>query len=147
MGLDGFSMGNLGLNADMTSAQMAAQAEQIALKESEIKIKDVTELFEGELVKRKEEQSDENNAREEDSKKKQEDEDESEKSEEYLEIEKKIENQNPKEFSLRINYATKLIELYNNKEEQVLETIKAEDLMNVVSKLDSVSGVLVNRKI
>ena len=56
MGLDGFSMGNLGLNTDMTSAQMANQAEQLAKKGSEFKIKNVSELLKENGVKEKEEQ-------------------------------------------------------------------------------------------
>lgn len=146
MGLDGFSMGNLGINADLTSAQMANQAEQIARKESEIKIKDVTESAEDEGVKRKKEQSEQDNFN--DGFKKNEEESE-EQQEENKSSFKQIdfENKNPKEFSIRINPKTDMVELFNNKEEKILETMSAQDLMELVSKLDSASGVLVNRKI
>lgn len=150
MGIDGFSMGNLGINADMTSAQMATQSEQLALRDSEIKVKDVTESAEEDGVKRKEEESEEKNSFEDGFKQKQrEDETESENDDEKADdfIAKNFENKNPRDFSLRINYKTELVELYNNKEEQILETINAKDLMGVISKLDSASGVLVNRKI
>ena len=150
MGLDGFSMGNLGLNADLTSAQMANQAEQIARKESEIKVKNVNEAAEDGGVKRKEHEEEEQNLFDDGFKK----EDEEEKNDEAEEIsnqsvlsEKDLEDKDLKEFAVRINSKTNLIELFNKKDEKVFETIKAEDLMYLISKLDSASGVLVNRKI
>lgn len=147
MGLDGFSMGNLGLNTEMTSAQMTNQAEHIALKESEIKIKDVTELAEDNGVRRKEDEEDSNgkNSFDDGFKKKNNNNEENEKQNILNEID--FENKNPNEFSVRINPETELIELFNNKDEQILETITAKDLMELISKLDNASGVLVNRKI
>ncbi|MDD3436853.1 MAG: hypothetical protein PHC64_06860 [Candidatus Gastranaerophilales bacterium] len=147
MGLDGFAMGNLGLNAELTSAQMANQAEQIAAKEFEIKIKDVTGLAEDGDVKRKEENEEENAFDDGFEKRKKNKNKKNTTKEEDDLIDKKFGNTNPKDFSLRINYNDELIELYNNKEESVLETIRAEDLISVVSKLDNASGILVNRKI
>lgn len=149
MGLDGFSMGNLGLNADMTSAQMAAQSEQLALKESEIKIKDVTEMAEDTEVKRKEEDSDGQNFFDDGFGKKKNKQDTNENKDENDEelLKRSFENKNPRDFALRINYTTELIELYNSKDEEIIETIQAKDLIDVVSKLDNASGVLVNRKI
>lgn len=149
MGLDGFSMGNLGLNTDLTSAQMANQAEQIARKESEIKVKNINESAEDGGVKRKEHQDEEQNQFDDGFK---EEKDETELEEIPIQSqsvlsEKDFENRDPKEFSVRINSQTELIELYNNKDQKVLETIRAEDLMYLISKLDSASGVLVNRKI
>ena len=44
MGLDGLSMGNLGLHKEVTSAQMANQAEQLANRESGFKVKDVVSI-------------------------------------------------------------------------------------------------------
>lgn len=148
MGLDGFSMGNLGLNAELTSAQMATQAEQLAMKESEIKIKDVTKMAEDAGVKRKDEDSENKNPFEDNLSDNQESDENKGKDEKNdKSAEKFFESKNPRDFSLRINYTTELIELYNNKEEDVLETINATDLMNVISRLDNPSGILVNRKI
>lgn len=147
MGLDGFSMGTLGLNTDMTSAQMATQAEHIAKKEAEIKIKNVNELAEEGGIKRKEEQSEDKNQFTDGFKGKKDDSNENESENQSTLTEKDFEDRNPKEFSVRINPKTELVELFNNKDEKVLETITAEDLMYIVSKLDSASGVLVNRKI
>lgn len=158
MGLDGFSMGNLGLNATLTSAQMANQAEYLAQKDSEIIIKDVEKLEKEQAVKRKEEE--EQNQQFNDGFKKNPDEEDSGSEDEANSndtalnegitselIERDFASKDPKEFSVRLNQETDMIELINNKEDKVLETIKAQDLMNMVSKLNSASGILVNRKI
>lgn len=141
MGLDGFSMGNLGLNAELTSIQMASQMEQLAQKGSEFKIKDVTESAEKDSIKQKEEDDAKNQFNDGFTENKN-NEDENKNA-----LVEDIETKDPKEFSVRINPETELIELFNSKDEQVLETISATDLMQVVSKLDGASGILVNRKI
>lgn len=159
MALDGFSMGNLGLPNELTSAQMANQAEQLANRDAEIKVKDVSEMAKEHGIKRKEENSenrefkdgfnkkkDEENENEED-----ETSEESENSSSEYKLsgridEKDLEN-NPKAFSVRINQETEMVELFSNKNNQILETISAKDLMGLISKLDSASGILVNRKI
>lgn len=147
MGLDGFSMGNLGLNADLTSAQMASQAEQIAKKEAEFKIKNINELAQEQGVKRREERSGGKGQFNDGFKKKKNDENETEKEKQNALIEKDLENKDPREFSVRINPETELIELFNTKDERILETITAQDLMSLISRLDNASGILVNRKI
>ena len=148
MGLDGFSMGNLGLNNDLTSAQMANQAEQLAKKGSEFKIKDVTQLSKEKGVKRKESEPEGKKQFDDGFKNKKNDDDDSNNNEEQLAlIEKSFENKNPREFSVRINPETELIELFNNKTDKVLETINAQNLMGLVSKMNNASGILVNRKI
>jgi len=147
MGLDGFSMGVLGLNADMTSAKMAEEAEHLANKDFEIKIKDVDELAEQQLIKRKEGDSENKKQSKNDFKKKQDSEEEQDNESSGLISEKDFETKDPKEFSVRINPDTEMIELFNNNEERILETISATDLMHLISKLDSASGILINRKI
>lgn len=146
MGLDGFSISVLGLNTDMTSAQMANQAEHLAQKGSEFKIKDVDEAAQDQGVKRKNEQE-QNQQEFNDGFKNEDDEHDLITSDINSLNEKKIENSNPKDFSVRINPLTDMIELFSNKEERVLETISAKDLMGLISKLNEASGVLVNRKI
>ena len=61
--------------------------------------------------------------------------------------EKDFENKDPKEFSIRINPITDMVELFSNKEDKVIETINAKDLMGLISKLNNASGILVNRRI
>jgi len=144
MGLDGFSMGNLGLNTDMSSVQMASQVEHLAKKGSEFIIKDVTGLAEDGGVKRKDEQSNPKEQFNDGFREKQKQKDEEEKN---ALTEKDFENKDPKEFSVRINPETELVELFNNKDEKILETINPKDLMELISKLDNASGILVNRRI
>jgi uncharacterized FlaG/YvyC family protein len=143
MGLDGFSMGNLGLSTEMTSVQMATQADQLAKKGNEFIIKDVEELAKEKGVKRREEQSEPEEQFEDGLPKEKRGKAEDNK---FL-AEKEFETKDPKDFSVRINPETELVELYNNKEEKVLETIPPKDLMELISKLDGASGILVNRKI
>jgi uncharacterized FlaG/YvyC family protein len=144
MGIDGFSMSNLGLGNEMTSVQMATQAEQLAKKGNEFIIKDVQELAQDGGVKRKKEQSESEKQFNDALPNKKNQKDEEEKN--YL-AEKDFEGKDPKEFSVRINPETEMVELFNNKEQKVLETIPPKNLMELISKLDGASGILVNRKI
>lgn len=146
MGLDGFSMANLGLNSDLTSAQMANQVEKLAQKGTEFKIKDVSELAQEGGVKRREEQQEGKNNFNKGSKEKKKNDDDKNLKQDVL-SEKDFENKDPREFSVRINPDTELVELFNNKNEKILETITPTDLMSLISKLDNASGILVNRKI
>jgi len=144
MGLDGFSMGILGINSDMTSAQMANQADQIARKELEFKVKDINELAEENGVKTKDESPEQNQFSDGFKKKKDENQDEEASS---TITDKDFENSDPKEFSIRINPNTDMVELFNNKEDTIVETINPKDLMGLISKLNNASGILVNRRI
>lgn len=142
MGIDGFSMGNLGLSNEMTSVQMATQAEQLAQKGNEFIIKDVKEMVEDGGVKRKEEDAESEEKGNRFNKKK------NKREEDKNQLtENEFEDKDPKEFSVRLNPETELVELYNTKDEKVLQTIPPKDLMELISKLDSASGILVNRKI
>ena len=147
MGLDGFSMGNLGLNTELTSAQLVTQAELSAQKESEFKIKNISESEKEQKIKRKEDDEENKNQNFDDNFEKDEETDDLEDSSPTLIDEKDIENSNPKDFTVRINPHTEQVELFSKKEERVLETIAAKDLMGLVTKLDGASGILVNRKI
>lgn len=150
MGVDGFSMGNLGINIDMTSAQMANQAERLAQKESETIIKDVTEAAEEDAIKRKDEEDDSEQGQLSGGfDNEQKDENKEEEDEKPLSnlTDKDFANKDPKEFSVKVNSQTDMIELFSNKEGRVLETISSSDLMELVSRLNNASGVLVNRKI
>lgn len=146
MGLDGFSIGNLGVNIGVTSAQMANQVEQIAKKESEIKIKSLNESAEGDEVKRKKEQEQQQNSEFDDGFSSNEDSEDQSLIEDDSKI-KIFEKADPKEFSIRLNKHSGLVELVNNKDARILETIEPDNLMHLIEKLDNASGILVNRKI
>lgn len=144
MGLDGFSMGNLGLNTEMTSAQMANQAEQMAQKESQFKIKNINEAAEKNGVKRK---TDEDKQEQDTPEHQKKDKKSQEEEIQQLLAETMFIDRDPKEFSVRINNETEMVELFNTRDKKIVEAISATDLMGLLSKLDSASGILVNRKI
>lgn len=144
MGLDGFSMGNLGLNTDLSPAQVANQIESLAQKEFEVKIKDIAEPAQEQGIKGKEGNSTNQNHNGGFKKKKNSDELPQE-TELINEID--FEANDPKDFSVRVNPETEMIELFSNIDDKILETISAKDLMSLIEKLNSASGILVNRKI
>jgi hypothetical protein len=144
MGLDGLSMGNLGLHKEVTSAQMSNQAEQLANKDVGFKIKDIVEIGKEKGIEVKEDGSNKNEFFEQNFK---EEEENSENNFAKKFDEKIFETSDPKEFCVRVNPKTEMIELFNNKENKMVETISATDLMQLISKLDSASGIIVNRKI
>lgn len=145
MGLDGFSMGNLGLHKEVTSAQMANQAEQLATRGSEFKIRDISNIGDKKGIERKKEGSGNNQETFKDGFLNKQGEEENP----FLEqmAQEDFEKADPKEFSVRVNPRTEMVELYNNQSNKIIETISAEDLMGLLSKLDSASGILVNKKI
>lgn len=145
MGLDGFSLGNLGLGTDLTSAQMASQSEHLAKKGTEFKIKDISKSVESAEVKIKDEDSNSKNQFDEFMNKKDNDDDDND-SESSISLEE-FESQNLKEISVRINPQTEMVELFSNKSNRVIETMSANDLQALLSRLNSASGILVNRKI
>jgi len=135
-------MGKLGLHKDSTSAQMANQAEQLATKGVEFKIKDIGELSKKKGVQRKEGESSQGGGTFEENL------NEEEESSFAKNFDGKMfKTEDAKEFSVRINPKTEMVELYNNKERKIIETISATALMQLVSKLDSAPGIIVNRKI
>lgn len=146
MGLDGLSVGNLGLHKDLTSAQMANQAEQAANKNIGFKIKDIDQVASEKGIQSKEEGS--KNSPESFFEENFNEEEQNEFGTNKQKVDEKIfEKTDPKEFSVRVNQKTEMVELFNNKDNKIIETISATDLMQLISKLDSASGILVNRKI
>lgn len=149
MGLDGFSMGNLGLHRDLTSAQMSNQAEVLATKGLEFKVKTIGEAGAGKGIARREEGSSGgggSSGKESKEEQDQQNQEAEQSARSSINVEE-FEKQDPREFSVRINAQTEMIELFNNKDKKTIETISAKDLMVLISKLDSASGILVNRKI
>jgi len=135
-------MGKLGLHKESTSAQMSIQAEQLATKGVEFKIKDIVELKKEKGVQRKEDESSQGGGTFEENFNEDEERTFSKKFDEKM-----FKTEDAKEFSVRINPKTEMVELFNNKEGKIIETISATDLMQLISKLDSASGIIVNRKI
>lgn len=147
MSIDGFAMSNLGLNKDLSSAaQLMTQTEFSIAKEAEVKVKDVTKAAEKQGIKSKKDDGS-NGGSLAFSKDEAEEEEEQEGEFRSKFNEKEFETRDPKEFSVRINSNNDMIELYNNTSKNIVETISANDLMKLISKLNSASGILVNKKI
>ncbi|MDD3238076.1 MAG: hypothetical protein PHV37_08285 [Candidatus Gastranaerophilales bacterium] len=143
MGVDGLSMGNLGIQIKKTSAQMANEADKIALqslgnnaidgiskKQSTITDQQ-TETSEFEGGSGGNAQSDNDSKSETDEK------------ENYNEY--KLDDS--KAYTVKLNPISQLIELIDTESHSVIETISPNDLIKLVYKLNSASGILVNKKI
>lgn len=50
-------------------------------------------------------------------------------------------------YTMQFNSSTKMIEMKNDKTNELIETIKPEELMKVLSKAKSISGILIDREI
>ena len=151
MSLDGFSLSSLGLPKDITSAQAAATAEHVAKKGMESKVENIENVMnkrisdddkkdskdnffnDGFEEEEEEENEDSENASEQESENKK-------RKRSYLERE--AEN-----LKIRFNEKKEMIELFNINNDKTVESIKAEDLIMMVSKLDISSGILVNKEI
>ena len=157
MGLDGFSISDLRMRKEPTSAQYANTVERHVAEGADVKIKDVGEMSKDGEIKRKEENDE--SRKEKNKNKKQENFDdffedttgqssanlfEKEKEEDFVDP---FKDKNIRDYAVRINSKTEMIELYNKIDKKVVETITAEELMQLIEKMKSASGILVNKKI
>lgn len=141
MGLDGFSMANLGLHKEFTSAQLANNAEKLAKKGTELSIKNIEGLVNKQKITRKDHDDED---RYEPAYDDEDDDDSNENNETEDEDDK---NQGSKRYNVKLNKNSQLIELIDTENNQIIETISPTDLIKLVSKLNSTSGILINRKI
>lgn len=156
MGLDGFSISDLRMRKEPTSAQYANTVERHVAEGAEVKIKDVGGMAKDGEIKRKEDNDE--NPKNKNKKQNQNFEDffedttgqnsadliDTEKEEDFVDP---FKDKNIRDFAVRINSKTEMIELYNKNDKKVVETITAEELMEVIAKMKSASGILVNKKI
>ncbi len=152
MSLDGFSLSSLGLPKDITSAQAAATAEHVAKKGMESKVENIENVMNKRISDDDKKDSKDNffndgfegEAEENEESENASDEEESEnkrrRKRSYLERE--AEN-----LKIRFNEKKEMVELFNINNNKTVESIKAEDLIMMVSKLDISSGILVNKEI
>ena len=151
MGMDGLSMSNTGIIQDKTSAELAAKTEQSVQGNPSNNSKQVQNLETNRAVREKEENE---------SNKKQgtlKDEEEvfedgmaeSEGNQESDEIEFDIEDlNNPnKDFYVKLNAKDDIIELYESSTDRLIETISGNELQSLVRKLNTASGIFVNKKV
>ena len=131
MGLEGFSMRNLGAyQGSVPSSHLSFEAKELAKVGRDKQIKDVEELEKWERI-------DEND------------------SEEYSgtggysqpQDDDEEENDENKKYSVRINPDSKMVELFDIKQGIVVQTMTPQELMILIKNLNSASGIFVNKKI
>lgn len=155
MALDGFSLRQVGLGQDNTSAQMAINTEhdirQSLISKSVDQIANADSERAVTLDEEKEKEKEKN-------KKKKKGENDSEQKEDPYTVEinsQKSEIVDIEDFytkfsdklGIRLNKFSDVIELYNKDTNKTLEAITAADLIKLVDRLKVSSGILVNKKI
>ena len=154
MGLDGFSMSNLGLNRNITSAQMANEADVIARQSLENQMADVDGIGKKEKVGKKDEDAafngmvpfigepkkDDEEAQEENP---QQEESQTEEDSSQSEV---IDDEDADNLHFRLNAENK-IEIWDNEKKQVIKTISPEEAANVLHNFAQAPGIFVNREI
>ena len=136
MPIDGVSFSNSGFNINNPS-EVNVQAEALASKEAEKKVKE-TEKSD------KPEEDDEEAERDLQGRDTQDGENEEEENDP-----EKLKNliEQKKKFLVKFNASTELIEMQDAITGEVIETLTPEDLINLLSKSKAFSGVFVDRKI
>lgn len=149
MGLDGFSMSNLGMYNRLTSAQMANEAEMAAMKGGGNDIKDIDALSNKSGIARKENDYSETGGQAFLGG----DTGEGETEEETLpapDIEFTDDENDPehssRRFEMRINEEANIVELYDNFSETTVYRLSTKDMLQMIRNFDDPAGILVNRK-
>lgn len=155
MALDGFSLRQVGLGQDNTSAQMAINTEH-DIRQS-LGAKNVDQISNTDSEKAVTLDEEKENDREKGQKRKKSEKDSEQKEDPYtLELNsQKSEIIDIDDFytkfsdklGIRLNKFSDVIELYNKETNKTLEAITAADLIKLVDRLKVSSGILVNKKI
>ena len=152
MGIDGFSMSNLGLNRNLTSAQLANEAEMTANQALENQIADVDGVGKKEKAGRKDpdaafngtipfigepkEKDDEENPNEQ----------ENEPQQEQQVSSNEEEDDDGNQYHFKLNNEG-LIEVWDSTTDSVVKTISPEDASNTLLHISKVPGIFVNKEI
>ena len=140
MGLDGFSIANLGLNKNLTSAQLANEAEATARQSLENQIADVDGVGKKEKVGKKDEDAAFNgmvpfiaNPKDEDEESQQQEEQSSEENTDSVDHFK---------FS-----KDNMIEVWDSEKKELIKTISPESATKVFHNFSKVPGIFINSEI
>lgn len=150
MGIDGFSMSNLGMHRNLTSAQLANEVEATAKQALENQIADVDGVGKREKAGRKDPDAAFNGTipfipddKEEEN---QEEQSEQEPSQTTKEEEPVAEEDTKGQYHFKLN-AEGMIEVWDEKTNNLLRTISPEDAAKTFTNLSQAPGLFVNRKI
>ena len=155
MGIDGFSLANLGLNKNLSSAQLANEAERTARQSLENQIADADGVGKIEKAGRKDPDAafngtipfipDDQKENEEDSENQQE-ESQNNDSQEMLEENDDDVDEEYSKYHFRFN-KDEMIEIYDSEKNEVIKTISPEDASKALVNLSKIPGLFVNRKV
>lgn len=136
MSLDGISLATLGLYQPVTPSEVANRAEKSS---QELADKVIKAVENAEKVKLNPEDSNKQQERETSKQKK---------SKETTEVEEDIFEENRlNQYVVKFNNLTNLVELVDKTTQTIIETIKPEDLINLMSKSKTHFGILVDREV
>ena len=149
MGLDGFSMANLGLYNRMTSAQMSNEVDVLAARGNENQVKDIEFAFRKKGIERKQMDYSETGGQAflgGDAE--QNDEDELLPEPEVIinDDEEDLEH-SPNRYEMKINSQANIVELYDNYLNVTVQRLTVQDMLSMFKKFNDPSGVIVNKKI
>lgn len=152
MGIDGFSMSNLGLNRNLTSAQMANEAEMTANQALENQIADVDGIGKKEKAGRKDPDAAFNGTipfigepkEKDDEESSNEQEKESPQEQQMSSSEEEDDDGNQYHFKLNNDG---LIEVWDSTTDSVVKTISPEDASNTLLHMSKIPGIFVNKEI
>ena len=152
MALDGFSLRQVGLAQDNTSAQMAMNTEQSIRSSRGTKNVDQIANMDSEKAVTLDEEKEKDNSRTKTKVKKRVKKKKVKVNEKAESLDSKIKDLDfytkfSDQLAIRLNRNSEIIELYNKNTNTVVETINTTDLIKLIDKLKISSGVLVNKKI
>ncbi len=149
MGLDGFSMANLGLYNKLTSAQMANEVDLMVARGSANQIKDIDAMGKRQGILRKENDFEETGGQAflGGQSGEGEEEDTEVLAAPEVELDDDDPEHSPKRFEMKINNEANIVELYDNYLQMTVQRLTTKDMLSMVKKFDDPAGVLVNRKI
>ena len=155
MGIDGFSLANLGLNKNLSSAQLANEAERTARQSLENQIADADGVGKIEKAGRKDPDAafngtipfipDDKKENEEDSEDKQEESQNNEAQQILDENDDEVDEEYSK-YHFRFN-KNEMIEIYDAEKNEVIKTISPEDASKALINLSKIPGLFVNKKV
>ncbi len=148
MGLDGFSMSNLGLYNKLTSAQMANEVDMIVARGGENQVKDIDAAARKKGIERKDSDFTETGGQafiggdtsEEEYENLPEPEIELTDDEDDLE-------HSAQRYEMRVNADADIVELYDNFLGMTIQRLTIKDMLSMVKKFSDPSGVMINKKI
>lgn len=150
MGIDGFSMSNLGLNRNLTSAQLAHEVDATAKQALENQMADVDGVGKKEKAGRKDSDAAFNGMipfiPSDDENREQEDEKEENASPNTLVDAVEDDDEEGSQYHFKLNDKG-LIEVYNVETNEIIKTISPENAANVMMGISKLPGILVDKEI